>query len=929
MFRLVISKIKNKKWLNICLLTGIVLLVSVFTCHPMLEKGAGNKILWDGFEKIVEDTQEYPAVFSREGSYNSKDFKNTEAILAKLARYEEKWQSYVDINVIDSIKVLRLAGDSAELEYADGDIQMIPTYMSDMEQNIRIKRKMPGSVQDGVFPVMVSEQMMDTYGLVVGEMITFKNYFDGSDEPAKFQIEAVFEPDYSKGNYWYHAEDLYKNAFYVSTDTLNKLVSDYGFVSIQFADYQLLDYTQINADNADLYYNYITQFKKADSLFSCSFYDLLTEYETGKKTVSRVLFVLELPCVVILILFLYMVAQKLAESEEGEIAVMRSRGVKKIEIILMYIMQNGMICVLAVVLGLILGAGLGKIAASTDGFLQFAIKDTSDYSFTAEMLFYAVIASVIAIIVTMIPVVLRAAITIVTQKSNKNIRVVPLWEKSFIDVILFVLSGYLMFDYSRQKESLAMSVIQGKGIDPLVILNASIFIMASALLFLRLFRYGIKLVNYIGRDKWGAAIYSTFIQIIRTYSKQCFIAVFLIMTIAGGIFAAGMARTVNQNLEKRITYEIGCDAILTEKWIIHHTITRGADEKNIAYYEATDVEQYKGLIEDGSCDSYTRVVTDKNTQISYGSKRIDASQLMAINTKEFGETATLEIETDPHWFNALNKLAVESGGAIISSTTAKKLGASVGDYISYCRPDVDEEKSISLKVVAIVDCFPGYNTYSYEEDKDGNISEVQKGLIVVNYAALVGDYGTQPYDIWMKTSNPKAIKTFLDKEKIDYDTFVIREETLEKNRGNSLVQVTNGMFTISFFITILVCFVGFILYWIMEMKQRQLQYGIYRSVGMKMKDIWRILITEQILSSAVPIIFSVVLGIATMFMFAPIILVMYIPEKSNVPSMLYMSGADIGRILVILLVMLLSCLFILVRQIKNMKITQALKLGED
>ena len=168
MFRLVISKIKNKKWLNICLLTGIVLLVSVFTCHPMLEKGAGNKILWDGFEKIVEDTQEYPAVFSREGSYNSKDFKDTEAILAKLARYEEKWQSYVDINVIDSIKVLRLAGDSAELEYADGDIQMIPTYMSDMEQNIRIKRKMPGSVQDGVFPVMVSEQLMDTYGLVVG-----------------------------------------------------------------------------------------------------------------------------------------------------------------------------------------------------------------------------------------------------------------------------------------------------------------------------------------------------------------------------------------------------------------------------------------------------------------------------------------------------------------------------------------------------------------------------------------------------------------------------------------------------------------------------------------------------------------------------------------------------------------------------------------
>ena len=54
MFRLVYNKIKKKKWLNLCLLIGITLLVAVFVCHPMLENGAGNKILWDGFTNLID-----------------------------------------------------------------------------------------------------------------------------------------------------------------------------------------------------------------------------------------------------------------------------------------------------------------------------------------------------------------------------------------------------------------------------------------------------------------------------------------------------------------------------------------------------------------------------------------------------------------------------------------------------------------------------------------------------------------------------------------------------------------------------------------------------------------------------------------------------------------------------------------------------------
>ncbi len=40
MFGFVINKLKNRKWLNLCLLMGVALFIALFVCHPMFEKGA-------------------------------------------------------------------------------------------------------------------------------------------------------------------------------------------------------------------------------------------------------------------------------------------------------------------------------------------------------------------------------------------------------------------------------------------------------------------------------------------------------------------------------------------------------------------------------------------------------------------------------------------------------------------------------------------------------------------------------------------------------------------------------------------------------------------------------------------------------------------------------------------------------------------------
>ena len=61
-------------------------------------------------------------------------------------------------------------------------------------------------------------------------------------------------------------------------------------------------------------------------------------------------------------------------------------------------------------------------------------------------------------------------------------------------------------------------------------------------------------------------MYASFLRVLRTRSSQGFIMVFLIMTIALGVFNAQAARTINQNMEDNLYYTIGADIVLQESW---------------------------------------------------------------------------------------------------------------------------------------------------------------------------------------------------------------------------------------------------------------------------------------------------------------------------------------------------------------------------
>ncbi len=939
MLHFVRRKIRSKKCLNLCLLAGIALLVAVFSCHPMFEKGAGNQILQSAFVNHAKEWKEFPASIGRSENYELPEETNLQSLYGRMDAYEAKWQEYIALDAVESIQLLEFAGNATVTNLDDNTRFLTLACLRGMKEHMVVADGVTPEEwrgEEGVYPCVMSEKMMDTYGMVVGERLAVHYKGKKEDEVLTFEIAGIVSPASDTDYYWDKPLSDYEKTLFLSEETMDALVQGGYFEQVSMTQKLLLNYTQIDSSDLSLFRSYLEQFHKLDGALWSNFLETLQEVEKQMQSVGFLLAVLELPCVLLLLLFVYMVSCQILSSEEGEISVLRSRGVTRLQIVQLYLTQSVLLSVLGICPGLLLGFLMCKLGASTDGFLMFTGKDVSLYYFRAAMIPYGVVACVIAVLFMTLPVWKRANYTIVEQKQlNHYENKMPFWQKCFLDVLLVAVSLYLYYNFQSQREKIAASILAGEGIDPMIFLNVSLFLFACGLVFLRLCGYIIGCVDNLGKKKWKPAIYASFLQIRRTFYRQGLLSVFLVTTISSGVFANNMARTMNENNEERIRYNMGTDIKVQSSWKMLTMMLNGGYHWE---YPEPDYEPYLELVDSGKAVSATRVIEEKWVTMGANSSILEG-EMWGIHTKEFGETACLrEGLNEEHWFHALNALAQNPDGAIISRNAAEAMQVSVGETIWYQRysPVVgEEEKSIGqmrVKVVAIVDAFPGYERYGYVETVEGTILKYEKYLVIANYATVVDRFGLTPYSVWMRKApgvGEAEIERALQEAGVKVVSFTGLEQQMAESRNSALIQVTNGMFTMSFLISLLICSAGFLLYWIMSMKSRELLFGVYRAMGMPMRQINKMLLNEHFFGSLLPIFAGVGSGILGSLIFAKLIVLVYLPKEHNISIRMVFYGEDMIKLLAVILAVGGVCFAIIHKILKGMKIAEALKLGED
>lgn len=144
-----------------------------------------------------------------------------------------------------------------------------------------------------------------------------------------------------------------------------------------------------------------------------------------------------------------------------------------------------------------------------------------------------------------------------------------------------------------------------------------------------------------------------------------------------------------------------------------------------------------------------------------------------------------------------------------------------------------------------------------------------------------------------------------------------------------MLQGTNGALTMGFVITMLISAIGFLIYWILSIRNRALQFGIFRAMGLSMKNIIIMLICEQILISGIAVLMGIVIGGLTCDLYIPLIQMAYSAEELALPFKVFAYGNDYIKLYSIVGTMLLSGIAILGILVSRININQAIKLGED
>lgn len=949
MIRFIKRKLQNKKWLNFGLLIGVILLSSFLSVYPMFREGSLNKLIVMLFDESIAANETFPATFKRNGQVLCSDFTSVDMIIDKMNEYETTWTQYLDIPVVERQQVIYSSACVSQLELEASSKALAATYVPELESKTKlvygVRANDASSSQDenvkkalaaGALPCNISQKGMDLYNLSVGEMIIPKSRtWDSESSGLKYVVVGIIEEADEPSIFWFNSLASYDFYMFLTKEDMDKVILSNPNANMFYDEIVMFDYTAINSKNAKNIEKYVKDFMELDKNLSVNFLDLLVSFSSSEKSISLILATFELPIIMLLLLFLYMISDLILKMETTEIAMLKSRGVKRIKIIWLYVLQSSVIAGAGSIIGLPIGYLLCKIGAGTNAFLSFSFKNVTIYKPTPGMLLFALAAFALAVLFMTIPVFKLSKLNIIDRKGSRiDSKGKSFWEKYFIDLILLAISSYLLFNYYKQRTAMALDIISGGSVDPVIFLDSTLFIFAFGLVFLRLIHYAVKLIYKLGRRGWSPSAYVAFLQIIRTAKKQGFISVFLVTTIAMGVFNSSLARTVNENMKQRTIYNVGADMVVTEKWKM--TVMGGGDTL-IWYYDEPDFGRYKLLSDCGVVQS-TPVLFDENVDITAGGKTEMKSTLMGIDTKAFGEIAHMKDGvTNVHWYNYLNELAKEPTGVLISKNYADKYDVKVGDYISYSRysPISSKEKTgtVKGKVVGIVEAFPGYQSVVYETDDAGKIKERDNFLVVANYANVKNNFPVTPVtSMWMKLDDKADEQVLRDKMNemgMNIKSITSLEEKITLQQNTAMLQITNGMFSIGFVISLLICGVGFLIYWILTIKERELIYGIYRAMGMSMKEIVKMLILEQIFGSFLAAVAGFGTGYIATALFAKLITIVYLPYKHNIPIGLCLTFSDNIKMIFIIGFAFVACFVVISRIVRGMNITQALKLGSD
>jgi len=435
---------------------------------------------------------------------------------------------------------------------------------------------------------MIGSETADMLDVSVGDRLVF--IYGWGDYPIRLTVRltGIIDPINPEEEYWFLKTDVFVSSeslaspessgegtvipLFIPEQTLfegvGRLVPT---LSATFNWYYFVDTAKITTDNAtrirqrvqQMGRQIVAELPRSSALTNLD--SVIAQYEQKQLFTQIPLFLVIFQIVAIILYYVVTVANMVIDQQTGEIALLRSRGASTMQILGVYFTEGLLISALGGVVGPFLGATIFTFLGKTAAFAPLTGGGFLEIRFSTMVFILAGASAAVCLVALLLPAIRAAGMGVVAQRQSiARPPRAPFWQRYYLDIVLLVIGGIGYWQLQQQGTLASQSLFGEVSIDWLLMATPLLFMVAAAIIFLRIFPLIIALVAWLSRYTANTAVVLSLRYMARNPMHYGRLVLLLMMAASVGVFSASFLGTLERSYDERAKYATGSDMRLGE-----------------------------------------------------------------------------------------------------------------------------------------------------------------------------------------------------------------------------------------------------------------------------------------------------------------------------------------------------------------------------
>lgn len=592
----------------------------------------------------------------------------------------------------------------------------------------------------------------------------------------------------------------------------------------------------------------------------------LRQFVRRQSTLTLVLLGFNLPGLLFLLYFLVLIGMLLAQWQARETALLVSRGMGTGVVLGLTLVEEALLFVVGIPLGIGFGMLLAQGMGATVTFLQFEQRAPLPVSLQGINLPLLSIALGLALLARLAPLFGAARLSVVQEEriSARALRL-PLWQRLYLDVLLVAPTWYA-YDQLAKRGTLALSAGQEPADllqNPLLIVVPALFILTAALLSMRIFPWLMRLADLAARRTPSLALHLALRHLARHSHQYMHPLLLVVIALGMGVYTRSLADSLDQWLAEQVFYRVGAD-------VTFRPLPPLSDGELVLPPDAVFIPEKANFLDVPGVVGVTRV-GDYPARLLLSSREREA-RMLAIDREDFAQVAWFRSDLAAESLGGLmNELALAPENVLVSPQFLQMNQLKVGDRFNMRVSLSDNYRFVgAFRIAGVYDYFPTI--------------EPNDLTVVGNLEHLFIEAGASfAHRIWFHVAPAAPLEALLQGVSalgISVADLQVTQTILADEQARLERVGIFGTLSLGFVAAAAMAIITLLVYSFAAMRARFYQFGVLRALGMSQREVMWQVIVEYVALNLYGSLMGGLVGWVSALLFVPFL---RIPAANGAP----------------------------------------------